>query len=96
MAATKTIENEAPIVLDAEGSRVRVPKPQTGVQKYIRLKNRDGFVISWHPEIHIKSDEMEVFESDVLPPEYIPNLVDWMVSVQNQKAAEAAKKAKAA
>lgn len=63
--------------------------------KYIRLKDRDGFVIDWHHEIHIVPERMEVFESDVPPPERIESVVDYLVSVQAQKAAQkaAAKKA---
>jgi hypothetical protein len=90
MAATQTIENEAPLVLDSEGGRVKTPKPFVGSQKYVRLKDRDGFVISWTPLLRLVPENMEVFESETPPPEYIPNLVDWMVQAQSQKAEAAA------
>lgn len=64
-------------------------------QKYVRLKNRDGHVIDWHRNLNIVPDDMEVFESEVQPPENIPDLVEWMVSAQNQKVERAAKRGKA-
>lgn len=65
-------------------------------QKYVRLKNREGLVIDYHRELHIVPDDMEVFESETPPPEKIPNLIDWMVAQQAQKAEKAAKKPKEA
>lgn len=61
-------------------------------KKYIRLKNRNGHVVDWTPAIHIVPEDMEVFESDVPPPERIANLVDWKVSLIDQKAKDAVAK----
>jgi hypothetical protein len=64
-------------------------------QKYVRMKNRDGRVIDWHRELHIVPDTMEVFESDVTPPDNIPDLLEWKVGLVDMKAREVSARRKA-
>lgn len=55
-------------------------------QKYVRLKNRNGRIIDWHHELHIIPEDMEVFESDVVPPDEIPDLLEWKIKQVDAKA----------
>lgn len=49
--------------------------------RYVVLNDRAGRVIDWNRELHITS-EMEVFETNDTVPEFIPNLVNWMVEAK--------------